>query len=258
MDELKKTLLANQEKCVTLRFYEELNDFLPGYKRKICYELQFFGSPGIKDIIESQGVPHTEVDLILVNGSSVDFQYHIAPGDRISVYPEFEILDISPLIQLRPKPLRITRFIADAHLGKLARYLRMCGFDTVYKNDLSDDEIISRSIKEKRIILTRDLGILKNGQVQRGYFIRTQIPVYQCREVLRKFDLFRQIRPFTRCMECNGLISKVDKKQIKTLVPDKAYQYYDEFHRCGDCLNIYWKGSHYEKMLKIIDKICTP
>ncbi|MGD9329295.1 MAG: Mut7-C RNAse domain-containing protein, partial [Cyclobacteriaceae bacterium] len=135
--------MADQEKNVTLRFYEELNDFLPGHKRKMPYKLPFSGSPSIKDVIESQGVPHTEVDLILVNRASVDFRYNIAPGDRISVYPEFEMMDISPLIKLRPEPLRVTRFIADAHLGKLARYLRMCGFDTVYKNDISDDKIIT-------------------------------------------------------------------------------------------------------------------
>jgi uncharacterized protein with PIN domain len=250
--------LANQEKSVTIRFYEELNDFLPDHKRKIHYILPFFGSPSIKDVIESQGVPHTEVDLILVSGISVNFQYNIAPGDRISVYPEFEILDISPLIQLRPKPLRITRFIADAHMGKLARYLRMCGFDTVFKNDISDNEIINRSIKEKRIILTRDLGILKNGQVQRGYFVRTQKPIYQCREVFQKFDLFRQNKPFTRCMECNGLFYKANKKSVRTMVPLKTYKYYQDFYRCNDCQNIYWKGSHYEKMLKTIDKICSP
>ncbi len=250
--------MANQGKIVTLRFYEELNDFLPDYKRQIHYELPFFGSPNVKDIIESQGVPHTEVDLILVNGISVDFQYNIAKGDRISVYPEFEILDISPIIQLRPEPLRITRFIADAHLGKLARYLRMLGFDTEYKNDLSDDIIINHSIKEKRIILTRDLGILKNGQVQRGYFIRAQKPVYQCHEVFKKFDLFRQKKPFTRCLKCNGPFQRVNKNSIKSMVPIKTYQYYQDFYRCSDCRNIYWKGSHYQKMLKIIERICYP
>jgi hypothetical protein len=250
--------LADLGKNVTLRFYEELNDFLPGHKRKMPYKLPFSGSPSIKDVIESQGVPHTEVDLILVNRASVDFRYNIAPGDRISVYPEFEMMDISPLIKLRPEPLRVTRFIADAHLGKLARYLRMCGFDTVYKNDISDDKIITHSIKEKRIILTRDLGILKNGQVQRGYFIRTQQPVDQCREVFKKFDLLSQKRPFTRCMGCNGIFHKANKKSIKSMVPLKTYKYYQDFYRCSDCQNIYWKGGHYEKMLKIIDKICSP
>jgi uncharacterized protein with PIN domain len=143
-------------------------------------------------------------------------------------------------------------------MGKLARYLRMCGFDTVFKNDISDNEIINRSIKEKRIILTRDLGILKNGQVQRGYFVRTQKPIYQCREVFQKFDLFRQNKPFTRCMECNGLFYKANKKSVRTMVPLKTYKYYQDFYRCNDCQNIYWKGSHYEKMLKTIDKICSP
>jgi len=250
--------LTNPVKQVILRFYEELNDFLPTSKKKIPSELQFFGSPTVKDIIESQGIPHTEIDMILVNSHSVDFNYHIIHEDRISVYPEFRLLDISPLIQLKPKPLRIKRFIADAHLGKLASYLRMLGFDTLYKNDLRDDEIISRSIEEKRIILTRDLGILKNGKVQRGYFIRQQIPVDQCHEVIWKFNLIGQTMPFTRCMECNGLFFKINKQRIKAMVPDKAYLFFRDFYQCRDCRKIYWKGSHYEKMLKTIDRICTP
>ena len=137
--------MPEKEKYITIRFYEELNVFLPGNKQKTTYDIPFFGSPTVKDIIEAQGVPHTEIDLILVNGNSVGFEYHIKALDQISVYPEFELLDISPLIKLRPEPLRISRFIADAHLGKLARYLRMLGLDTVYRNDLKDDEIINRS-----------------------------------------------------------------------------------------------------------------
>jgi uncharacterized protein with PIN domain len=143
-------------------------------------------------------------------------------------------------------------------MGKLASYLRMLGFDTFYKNDLSDDEIISRSKEEMRIILTRDLGILKNGQVHRGYFIRQQKPVYQAHEIIWKFNLNKQILPFTRCMKCNGLFTRVKKDCIKTLVPPKAYQFFQDFYQCEVCRRIYWKGSHYEKMLKTIDMICRP
>jgi len=247
--------LLKKDKHITIRFYEELNDFLPRNKRKITYNLSFFGSPTIKDIIESQGVPHTEIDLILVNGVSVDFEYHIKPLDRISVYPEFELLDITPIVKLRPKALRTSRFIADAHLGKLSRFLRMLGFDTIYRNDLLDEEIIMQSLQEKRIILTRDLGILKNGRVNRGYFIRDQNPFKQCREVIQKFSLKHQISPFSRCIECNGLLKKVDKKLLKAEVPEKAYQYFNEFYQCKDCHNFYWKGSHYEGMLKTVEKL---
>jgi uncharacterized protein with PIN domain len=246
-----------KNKHIIIRFYEELNDFLPRDKRKITYKLPFFGNPTVKDIIESQGVPHTEIDLILVNGLSVDFEYHIKAKDHISVYPEFELLDISPIIRLRPEPLRITRFIADAHLGKLARYLRMLGYDTLYRNDLDDAEIIKISLEEKRIILTRDLGILKNGRVMRGYFVRNQEPFDQCREVIRKFSLKHQLSPFSRCMECNGLFKKVDKELLKEEIPEKAYQYFKDFFQCESCHNLYWKGSHYDEMLKTIDLLLS-
>jgi len=249
--------LIKKDKHITIRFYAELNDFLPEKKKKRDYILPYFGNPTIKDIIESQGVPHTEIELILVNSISVNLEYHIRPLDKVSVYPEFELLDVSPLIRLRPKPLRNTRFVADAHLGKLARYLRMLGFDTVYKNDIRDDMIICHSIEEKRIILTRDLGILKNGQVDRGYFIRNQRPFDQCRELVRKFSLEKQISPFSRCMECNGLFNKVDKKLLKAEIPEMAYQYFEDFYKCAGCGNIYWKGSHYHKMQKTIQKLLS-
>ena len=245
--------MIKKDKYIIIRFYEELNDFLPENKKKTAYALPFFGRPTIKDVIESQGVPHTEIDLILVNGKSVDFEYHINYLDTVSVYPEFELMDITPVLKLRPKPLRKVRFVADAHLGKLARHLRMLGFDTIYGNKIQDDEIIMKSLKEKRIILTRDLGILKNGKVMRGYFIRHQKPVDQCKEVIYKFDLKRQIIPFSRCLECNEMFDKVDKKLLKDKIPERAYQYFEDFYQCVGCRNIYWKGSHYEKMKKMID-----
>jgi uncharacterized protein with PIN domain len=249
--------LKIKEKCITLRFYAELNDFLaPGNKGKetIC---SFSGSPTVKDIIESQGVPHTEVDLILANGGSVDFAYHVQRGDFISVYPEFELLDIHPVNRLRPQPLRNMAFIADAHLGKLAAYLRMIGFDTVYRNDLHDEEIIERSRREKRVILTRDLAILKNGKVSRGYFIRSRDPLKQCREVLEKFSLKDRIRPFSRCMECNAHLHSVEKDKIAGRIPELTNRYFTEFYQCRECGRIYWKGSHYKKMQTMIDDLIS-
>ena len=250
--------MIREDKYIILRFYAELNDFLPQKKKMVNYNLPYFGSPTVKDIIESQGIPHTEIDLILVNGTSVGFKYRIKPLDKVSVYPEFELLDISPLVRLRPKPLRISRFVADAHLGKLSRYLRMLGFDTLYKNDIRDEVIIDYSIREKRIILTRDLGILKHSRVERGYFIRNQKPFDQCGEIMRKFSLEKQISPFTRCMECNGQFNKISKILIKGKVPEMVYRNNSEFYMCDDCKNIYWKGSHYEKMLNIINRLLSP
>src|SRR3989338_9144205 len=110
------------------RFYEELNDFLPPERRKTTFTREFRNRASVKDMIEALGVPHTEVDLILVNGASVDFSYLVQDGDRISVYPMFESFDIRPLVHLRPRPLREPKFVLDTHLGKLAVYLRLLGF----------------------------------------------------------------------------------------------------------------------------------
>ena len=178
------------------RFYEELNDFLPTDKRKIAFPYKFSGSPSVKDVIEAIGVPHTEVDLILVNGNSVKFCHKLSHGDHISVYPVFENLDISHVSRLRPKPLRKTRFIVDVHLGRLSRLLRMLGFDTLYKNNYKNEEIITEALTQKRIILTRDQGLLKNRSITHGYLIRGTDPHEQAREVICRFDLYSQNRLF--------------------------------------------------------------
>lgn len=240
---------------IDIRFYEELNDFLPLNKRKRDFGFAFKYNQTVKDAIEALGVPHTEVDLILVHGEPVGFDYQLQTGDRISVYPVFERLDISPVNRLRPEPLRETRFILDVHLGKLCRYLRMLGFDTYYRNDLDDPEIIERSVTEKRIILTRDLGILKNGKVTHGHFLRSQDSREQLQEVIRRFDLSRQVKPFKRCMDCNGLMTKVDKKEIEDQLKAGTKKCYEKFFRCTSCQKIYWEGSHYQKMQEFMRSV---
>lgn len=202
----------------------------------------------VKDVIESLGVPHTEIDLILVNGESVSFRYKPCIDDRVSVYPVFESLDISQVTRLRPEPLRVSRFILDVHLGKLAKYLRMLGFDTLYRNDYEDNEIIDISARDKRIILTRDLGILKNSRVTHGYWIRSQQPGEQAAEVIRRFDLSKSIKPLNRCIECNGKIREVEKAEIIEQLKPKTIKYFDEFYRCTNCGKVYWEGSHFSKM----------
>ncbi|TAJ13516.1 twitching motility protein PilT [Marinilabiliaceae bacterium JC017] len=233
---------------IHIRFYEELNDFLPVAKRKTTFTYKFFGKPTIKHIIESLGVPHTEVDLILINDESVDFDYHPAHNNRIAVYPSFETFDISPINKLRPHPLRNTQFILDVHLGKLARYLRLLGFDTIYTNKLEDDEIMETALREHRIILTRDLGILKHGKVTHGYFIRHTNPFEQLKEVINKFELTNKLTPFTRCTKCNGQLQSVDKDEIAHLLLPQTRSFFSHFYQCQTCKTIYWEGSHYNNM----------
>ena len=239
---------------VLFRFYEELNDFLPSSRRKKEFSIPFRARNSIKDMIESLGVPHTEVDLILVNGVSVDFTYIVQPGDRISVYPVFEALDISNIIRLRPEPLRDPRFVLDTHLGKLARYLRLLGFDCLYNNAYEDTELARiSSTGKKRILLTRDHGLLKRKEITHGYFIRNDSPKKQVREVLSRFDLYNLIAPFKRCTRCNGLIHTVSKDQVQQRLPGQVAKQFDEFSYCEGCQRVYWKGSHYEHMTRIID-----
>ena len=135
---------------VTIRFYGELNDFLPLERRQRDIAVSFVVAPSAKDSIESLGVPHTEVDLILANGVSVDFGYRLADHDRISVYPVFERLDIGGVTRVRPEPLRRISFVADAHLGALARRLRLLGFDTLYDHDWPDDVLALTSATQRR------------------------------------------------------------------------------------------------------------
>jgi uncharacterized protein with PIN domain len=242
-------------RSILIRFYEELNDFLPEARRKRDFRHSFFGTPTIKDIIESLGVPHTEVDLILANGLSVAFDYKPLEGDMISVYPVFESIDISPVTRLRPKPLRVIRFIADVHLGRLAKYLRMLGFDTHYSNDLEDPVIVRIALKQKRIILTRDLALLKNSMVTHGYYVRSSQPAEQLGEVIRRFDLKDQIKPFKRCMNCNGPIRKISKEKVLHLLRPRTKAHFHEFYQCRDCKKVYWHGSHFDRMNRIIAKL---
>lgn len=237
-----------------LRFYEELNDFLPADRRKVSFRHHLNRRASVKDVIESLGVPHTEVDLILANGESVDFSYIVRDGDRISVYPVFESLDIRPLLRLRPAPLRRSRFVLDAHLGKLARYLRLMGFDSCYRNDFTDDELAEISSLEKRILLTRDRLLLQRSIVTHGCFIRSDDPKQQVVEVLRRFDLAGDISPLTRCIRCNGTLLVVDKAHVYHRLEPKTQRYYEDFRMCGNCRQVYWKGSHFRKMNRLIDE----
>ncbi len=242
-------------KTAFFRFYAELNDFLTRNIRGKEFPYEFWGNPAIKDAIEALGVPHPEVDLILVNGRSVDFAYRLQNGDRVSVYPVFELLDIADVTRLRPKPLREPRFIADVNLGKLARKLRLLGFDTLYKNDYDDKTIIRIAVKEHRIILTRDIELLKHHLVSHGYWLRSTIPEKQTMEIVDKFDLYRQVKAFSRCTECNGILKAAAKSDVAHLIKQQTKKHFDRFFQCEQCKKVYWPGTHYKRMALFVTTI---
>lgn len=238
-----------------VRFYAELNDFLPPARKGQEFGYAFDVSGSVKDMIESLGVPHTEVDLILANGEPVDFAYLVRDGDRISVYPAFQSLEVSPLLRLRPQPLREIRFAADANLGRLAAYLRMLGFDTLYRRDFGDEELAKLSAVDRRVLLTRDRGLLKRNIVTRGYCLRETDPTRQLAEVLQRFGLVPSIAPFQRCIHCNALLRSVSKESVEDRLLPETKQFYDEFYLCAECGRIYWKGSHYRRMRRFIESV---
>ncbi len=242
----------------TFRFYAELNDFLPGERRQVRFTHHVKTLASIKDTIESLGVPHTEVDLILVNGASVDFGYRVQDGDRISVYPVFEAFDISPLLRVRPAPLRDSRFVLDVHLGRLASYLRILGFDTLYRNDYRDEELAAISHDQGRILLTRDRGLLKRSQVTHGYLIRADRPRDQVREVVRRFDLSGQISPFRRCSHCNTPLQPVNKEDVIQRIPPKTRERCQDFAACPCCHKLYWRGTHTARLERFFQTILAP
>jgi uncharacterized protein with PIN domain len=199
------------------------------------------------------GVPHTEVDLILVNGVSVDFSYILADRDRVSVYPVFELLDITDVACLRPRPLRDPRFVVDVNLGRLARYLRLLGFDTLYRNDYMDRDLVEIGSQQGRIVLSRDKNLLKHAAITHGCFIHNSEPLQQIEELIARLDLASSAAPFKRCVRCNGLINPVEKGAVEERLPPLTRKYYEVFWICGDCDQIYWKGAHYERMVGLVE-----
>ena len=239
----------------TFRFYEELNDFLPKHRRKTDFEVKFNGKRSIKYIIEALGVPHTEIDLVLVDGNSVDFNYILQDEDRVSVYPVFESLNITDVTQLRKIPLRRNKFLADTNLGNIVKYMRVLGLDLYYDSLLSTREIIEISKRENRVILTKNRKLLKFKDVSHGIFIRPDTTTEQVRRIIDYLDIKDNIKPFSRCLRCNTLLNIVQKEKILDRIPPKTKEFCDEYVQCRSCDKIYWKGTHFINMKKVVMQI---
>lgn len=235
------------EHVAEFRFYGELNDFLSSEQRQQATFYRFKSHPGIKDPIEVFGVPHTEVELIVVNGQPVGFDYQLQSGDRVAVYPAFTSVNIDSSVRLR-ETLHNHRFILDVHLGKLAKFMRLLGFDTLYRNDYRDADIVNIAVNEQRIVLTRDRRLLYFRHISHGYWVRAVNVKIQIDEVLSRFDLRGSIQPFARCLICNGVMMPVAKADVLQYLEPKTRLYYEVFRQCADCRRIYWEGSHIDDM----------
>jgi uncharacterized protein with PIN domain len=202
-------------------------------------------------------VPHTEIDLVLADGESVDLSWILRDGARVSVYPVFESIDVSPIARVRPAPLRELRFAVDGHLGRLARHLRMLGFDAWWSAAAGDAELARVAAAERRIILTRDAGLLKRRSVTHGLHVRSLEPRRQLAEVVERLDLLRRIDPFSRCLRCNGVLEDVPKEAVARELPPRVREEQDAFRRCPSCRRVYWAGSHRRRMEALVAELAA-
>lgn len=232
---------------VTLSFDPALAVLLPPECRDGPFRRRFRGRVTVKHLVESLGVPHTEVGRVQINGREAPLDAMLRSGDHLEVFP--------PLPPAAREPPVLPRFVLDNHLGRLAALLRLLGFDALYRNDFQDEELAEIASSDERILLTRDHRLLMRKTVERGYWVRSLEPEEQVREVVRRFQLAGCIQPFRRCPRCNTLLEPVEKEAILDRLQPLTRQYYDEFHRCPGCGQIYWKGSHYERIRAWLDRV---
>ncbi|RJG01860.1 Mut7-C RNAse domain-containing protein [Noviherbaspirillum sedimenti] len=233
------------------RFYAELNRFVAPPQRQRSVERVCAQDASVKHMVEALGVPHTEVALILVNGRPVDFSYRLREQDHVSVYPRFAcLMPAPPCASLQPSGHSV--FVADAHLGRLARDLRMLGFDVLYRNDFSDDDIVRIAVQEQRIVLTRDRDLLMRKPVARGCYLYTIDGDQQLLDVMARYRLAGEIRPLSRCLNCNGLLAPVSRDAVEDDLPARSGACHQRFRRCAGCGQVYWEGSHVVRMRKRI------
>jgi uncharacterized protein with PIN domain/sulfur carrier protein ThiS len=218
------------------RFADALSMFLRPELRGAVFAYECARAANLKNAIEALGVPHTEVGVVLVNGNPATLQRTVREGDEVEVLAYAQVQDSAPL------------FLADAHLGALARFLRMLGFDTVHDQALADREIRRIAHGEGRVVLTRDRDLLKCREIERGCYVRSLKPEAQLREVAARYELAKHARPFTLCLHCNLPLAAVAGDLVASRVPPRVLELHNAFTHCAGCDRVYWPGTHYERM----------
>ncbi|NGP87232.1 Mut7-C RNAse domain-containing protein [Fodinibius halophilus] len=237
-------------KQATLRPVASLKDFIKKSSNDISLlSVSFKGTPAVKDLIEAQGIPHTAIFGLKINGERKSLTYNLTGGEEITAYP-FEEISKSNLSSEFISP---EKFILDIHLGKLTKKLRLFGFNAILNPNFTEQDIIHISNAENRMILTRNIGLLRHGDTQQGYWVRNTDPDKQLRELFNRFELSKNINPFNRCMECNGRLVRVALAEVQEKVPPKVQQKHSLFYQCQECQKVYWQGSHFKDFKKKVD-----
>jgi len=241
----------------TLRCYAELNDLLPPPRRQRRFGITFIAPAPLYHVAQIAGIPHTEIALALCNGQPVGLDHRLADGDDLALYPLFSALVVDAASPIRLRPPGTPRFIADAHLGKLAGRLRLLGLDTLYKNDLGDRALAVIAADEGRILLSRDRDLLMHKAVRYGAYLYSTDAWEGLAYLVRRYRLCDHQAPFSRCMRCNGLLESVDKALVSEQVPAAVARLQDAFWRCRDCGQVYWRGSHWRVLRARVDDLCA-
>ncbi len=240
---------------VLVRCYAELNDLLPPELRFRDITLRMPTPCSVADVLTAVGTPESRVDLVLCNGTSVTSEASLADGDRLSVYPVFETFDVSAITRMRDRALRTTCFVADVHLGSLARFLRMLGFDTFYEHTCTPETLVAVSVSEGRVLLSRSRSLVRDPRVSHSLFVESPDPRTQLIGVMRHHHLTSSIHPFTRCIECNSPVVPIDRQAVLSRLPDSVRSRDLDFRMCRRCDRIYWDGSHVAHMRTFIDRV---
>ena len=254
---MASTAVAHRELApsatATFRYYADLNDFIRPERRGVATPHPLPFPTTVKDATEAQGVPHVEVGAVLVDGEPATLRTPLRGGERVAVYPR--LCSLQPDVTTAPPLPEPRRFVLDVHLGTLARRLRLLGFDTWYREHADDDELAAVSAVDERILLSRDLGLLKRSIVVHGAWVRATDPDRQVLEVVDRCCLGSRLAPFTRCLRCNGLLQPAGADRVAAAVPADARRRHESFHECADCHQVYWRGSHATALDAVVDAV---
>jgi uncharacterized protein with PIN domain len=256
-------LMGRRQELIMIRIFCELRGdlaTLAGASGQVVITREFSEPTSIKDALEGLGIPHTEVDLLLRDGQPLDFGFLVFGDERIEVHPVPDSPAAPPIwpdARLQPRPLFCDRFACDQHLGKLARWLRLLGYDTLYSADWCEPDLARIATSEDRAVLTCSRALLKRKCITRGRLIRSRQPESQAIEVVRRFHLFTQTELFGRCTVCNGELMAVDKATVLNRIPSRTRQWLDEYYLCRGCDRLYWEGSHVKDLHRRVQRILT-
>lgn len=226
----------------------------PPFRTKEVIGYPVLRRASVKDVVESLGAPHTEIGTLTAAGREIGFAHILVPGERLEVFPLVPPVDVTIPTLLRPSYPCI-RFLVDHNVAKLASKLRMVGLDAAFAPGWQDHALAAMAHAEQRVLLSRDIQLLKRGLVAHGHFVRESAPDRQLAEVVHFYGLVGQLVPFSRCMRCNGLLSEVDKAAIIARLEPLTKKYYHAFRCCNECSSIYWAGSHRERMEEILRQL---